>query len=96
MSGGHYNYLYSQINMLADDIEVDFLKDGDYEDEWEKIVKNHLDDDDLTPQQKEKLLKQIKNFIQELRNVSQKARDLEWMMSSDISPEDLYNLWNDK
>ncbi len=33
MSGGHYDYKYQSINMLIDDIELDFRADGNYYDE---------------------------------------------------------------
>jgi len=92
MSGGHYEYKYSQLSMLADDIEVDFLDDGDYVPELseDKKTLNHLDDVDLTEVQKDELLYEIKNIIKDLRILSEKTRDLEWMMSGDISPQTLY------
>jgi len=93
MSGGHYEYKYAQLSMLADDIEVDFLEDGDYIPEYseDKEVLNHLDDIDLTEVQKDELLYEIKKIIKELRILSEKTRDLEWMMSGDISPKTLYD-----
>ena len=93
MSGGHYDYKYQSINMLIDDIELDFRADGNYYDEWYDKTRNHLEDRDLTEEQQKELLIKIKEFIEELKIVAKKARDLEWMMSADTSPKTLYDDW---
>ncbi|MDD5649272.1 MAG: hypothetical protein PHF86_02460 [Candidatus Nanoarchaeia archaeon] len=90
MSGGHYDYQYSQIDQLTDYIESDFINDGIYESEdWSfsgfgdkpKIKMDRLSDAD--PDQKEIILKEIKTLISDLKYCAKRAKELEWYMSGD-------------
>ena len=95
MSGGHYDYKYSSLEILADEIERDFIHDGDYINEWsdEHETLNHLDDRDLSEAQQKELLKKVKDLTKRLRDLSKDVKNLEWMMSGDISPKTLYELY---
>lgn len=46
MSGGHYDYLYSAINDLADRIEHDLMDEENFEGHADKVLEfyNHLRD----------------------------------------------------
>jgi len=91
MSGGHYNYFYSKLEQLADDIERDFVNGGDYETEdWSNKdrfgniptkVENRIGD--ATEEQRPIILAEIKSLIEDLRKCSKRAKELEWYMSGD-------------
>ncbi|MEK6828977.1 MAG: hypothetical protein AABY15_02540 [Nanoarchaeota archaeon] len=85
MSGGAYNYGYSRVDQLADDIESEFVNDGKYMGEdWSSGKKVELDRiGDATKEQRPIILKEIKELVQDLRNCSKRARELEWYMSGD-------------
>ena len=93
MSGGHYDYSYSHIDMLADSIEADFLKDGKYmTEDWgaphdryfdkrPMIEANHLHD--ATEEQKPIILKEVKSLVKDLKDCAKRAKELEWYLSGD-------------
>lgn len=83
MSGGHYDYQYSKINNLADEIESEFI---DYE---QTVKKNDGYDifEGVTDKQKNDALLKIYKLIYDLRNCANRARNLEWFMSNDSSIE---------
>lgn len=91
MSGGHYDYKYSQVNDLADDIEKDFLNDGKYtETDWntpsdysERKTTEHDRIGDATPEERIKILAEVKSLITDLQKCSFRAKELEWYMSGD-------------
>jgi hypothetical protein len=81
MSGGHYDYQYSAINQLADDIEADFLDDGvkyrnDGDHEYDMLS-------DATEEERLVILAEVKSLILDLRNCSIRARAIEWLTSGD-------------
>ena len=92
MSGGHYDYSYSHIDMLADSIEADFLNKGKYmTEDWSvpynqagdrpMIEEDHLND--ATEEQKPIILKEVKSLIKDLKDCAKRARELEWYLSGD-------------
>jgi hypothetical protein len=92
MSGGHYDYLYHRLNELADSIEGDFIDNGKYMGEdWgssedfygRRPAKEYDRLEDATPEQKLIILSEIKSLIKDLRNCSNRAKELEWYMSGD-------------
>jgi len=94
MSGGHYDYKYSQIEYLAEEIEREFENDGKYmgEDwsvEWfgKTPMKEYDYFDGATPEQKEEILREIKSLTETLKNVAFRAKELEWFMSGDTGFE---------
>ena len=79
MSGGHYDYGYSHITQLADNIERSFIQDGvqhDYD---------YLGDANIY--QKEAILREVRSLIKDLNAVAKRAKELEWYMSGDTGPE---------
>lgn len=97
MSGGHYDYGYAKVFMLADDIEAEWARKGKYKtedysnDNWQTkpvfIERDYFEDWETTKEDKEFILEEIKGLVKDLRNVSARARALEWLMSGDYSPE---------
>ncbi len=91
MSGGHYDYKYYQLDMLADDIEKDFLNDGKYESElysWDESDDGKRDRiSDATEEQRPIILREINKLIQDLRECSRRAKELEWYMSGDTGAD---------
>lgn len=91
MSGGAYEYNYFKLDELADDIERDFVNDGDYETEdWSNKdkfgniptkIENRIGD--ATEEQRPIILAEIKSLIEDLRKCSKRAKELEWYMSGD-------------
>lgn len=92
MSGGAYNHLYHRLDELADEIECDFIEDGKYKvdvsERWS------LEDDgvrdrigDATEEQRPIILKEIKSLIQDLRDCSKRAKEIEWYMSGDTGAD---------
>jgi hypothetical protein len=95
MSGGHYDYKYYQLNYLADDIESDFLNDGKYTDDDYSAPTNFFGDrpqkefDRLasaTDQQKMLILDEVRKLITDLRKCSDRAKELDYLLSGDNSP----------
>jgi hypothetical protein len=97
MSGGHYNYLYHQLNNLADNIESDFINNGIYTSEDYSYDNKSLNNqiplkifdrlEDASTQQKVIILKEIRTLINDLRNCSNRAKELEWYMSGDTGAD---------
>lgn len=91
MSGGHYSYKYYRLDELADDIERDFLNDGKYETEpysWDESDDGSRDRiGDATEEQRPIILKEVKNLIQDLRDCSKRAKEIEWYMSGDTGAD---------
>jgi len=93
MSGGHYEYQYQAIELLTEQIEREFEKDGIYKSEdWSaEGSKTPLIDADYfegaTKEHREYLLKEIKSLITDLKLISQRAKELEWFMSGDTGIE---------
>ena len=85
MSGGSYDYRYMQLEMLADDIERDFLRDGKYEGkDWQTGEPVELDRlDDATPEERILILAEIKSLIVDLRRCARRAKEIEWYRSAD-------------
>lgn len=86
MSGGHYEYAYFKLDMLADYIESDFINDGKYEGEdWSspgtKITYDRIGD--ATEEERPIILNEIQSLIKDLRTLSKRAKELEWYMSND-------------
>ena len=97
MSGGHFNYQYSNIDRLADDIESEFLNDGKYLDDdysadisWnhERPKKEFDRLSEATGEQRLVILDEIKKLIVDLRNDAIRAKELEWLLSGDNNPTD--------
>ena len=66
MSGGHYQYSYTTLNQLADDIESDFLDEGiryknDGDHEYDILS-------DATDEQRVIILNEVKQLIIDIRN----------------------------
>ena len=96
MSGGHYDYSYSHIDMLADNIEADFLYGGKYLTEDWSVPYNQAQDrpmieedrlNDATEEQKPIILKEIKNLVKDLKDCAKRAKELEWYMSGDTGAD---------
>ena len=91
MSGGNYDYAYFHLEQLADDIEKDFVNDGDYKTEdWSNKdnfgnpplkIENRIGD--ATEEQKPIILAEIKSLIEDLRNCAKRAKEFEWYQSGD-------------
>jgi len=90
MSGGAYDYKYYRLDELADDIERDFLEDGKYKSEY-----SYDEDDDgirdrigdATEEQRPIILREIRSLIQDLRDCSRRAKEIEWYMSGDTGAD---------
>lgn len=74
MSGGYYQYAYSQLERFADEIEADFLN-GD-----ESVP-------DGVYAERFKILVEVKSLINDLRICAVRAKELEWFMSGDTGAE---------
>ena len=102
MSGGHYDYAYSRLNELADCIERDFINDGKYMDiDWNKkydfaitAEKEYDRISDASPEERIKILQEIRQLITDLRSCSHRAKELEWYMSSDTGATTYLNRLN--
>lgn len=98
MSGGHYNYLYHNLDELADYIEKDFLNDGKYMEEDYSVGTTYPDYNkkplkesdrigDANPDQRQVILTEIHSLINDLRKCAKRAKELEWYMSGDTGAE---------
>jgi hypothetical protein len=86
MSGGHYDYQYNSLNSLADDIERDFLNDGQvYNSDYDGNYYDYLSD--ATDEQRVIILKEVKKLVKDLRKCAKRAKELEWYMSGDTGAE---------
>ncbi len=94
MSGGHYQYRYHTIDDLAEEIDREFENDGKYMiEDWSVecfgrkplIEADRLDG--ATPEQKEKILTEIKSLVEILKDAAFRAKELEWFMSGDTGFE---------
>lgn len=87
MSGGHYSYKYYRLDELADDIERDFVEDGKYREEpysWDENDDGKRDRiSDATEEQRPIIIKEVNSLIQDLRDCSKRAKEIEWYMSGD-------------
>lgn len=91
MSGGHFDRRYYQLEMLADDIEGEFVNDGKYMEEsweapgWDKKRKMIEQDriGDASEEERPIILKEVRSLIEDLRKLSKRAKVLEWYMSGD-------------
>ena len=97
MPGGHYDYSYSTIELLADNIEGEFVYDGKYLTEDWSIPYNQAGDRpmieedrlfDATEEQKPIILKEIKNLVKDLKDCAKRAKELEWYLSGDTGASD--------
>ena len=97
MSGGHFNYQYSNIERLADDIESEFINDGKYLDDdysantgWshERPKKEFNRLSMATEEQRLVILEEIKKLTIDLRNDALRSKELEWLLSGDSNPTD--------
>ena len=80
MSGGHYNYLYSQVSNLADNILADCVgREIESTDSYGFKVKA------LEPD----ILAHMKFIANELQVLADAARDIEWYMSGDYGEDTL-------
>ena len=95
MSGGHYEYLYQQLNNLADYIESDFINDGKHMvEDWSADISFYnrplIEADrleDATPEQKKIILTEVRDLIKTLQITAQRAKELEWYLSGDTGAE---------
>ena len=91
MSGGAYDYRYYQLDMLADDIERDFLNDGKFESEpysWDENDDGKRDRlYDATDEQRPIILREINSLVKDLRDCSKRAKEIEWYMSGDTGAD---------
>lgn len=76
MSGGSFNYAYTQISQFADELEVR-LRDPNKVDEW-GYTPNKFEDNTL------KKLKDIQILAQ---YISELMKEVEWLYSGDTSDE---------
>ena len=86
MSGGSYNYAYSRIFGLVDDIENDFKNiDNLVEDEgFNEKLEHNLDIlSDATEKERVHILKEVKNLIKDLKMCALRAKELELYVSGD-------------
>jgi hypothetical protein len=99
MSGGHYDYKYFSIALLADDIEKDFINDGKYlEDDYldtsfgrkKQIEMDYLDHS--TDEERKIILDEVKSLISHLKNCAERAKNIEWFLSGDIGVENYVKL----
>jgi len=97
MSGGHYDFAFSTIDLLADNIEGEFIKDGKYMTEDWSIPYNQAQDRpmieedrlfDATKEQKPIILKEIKSLVKDLKDCAKRAKELEWYLSGDTDASD--------
>ena len=98
MSGGHYDYKYQRIEELANDIEIDFLINGGkyYDVDWDsdptmpfgsRGKKEYDRIGDATPEQREIILAEITKLVEDLKQCSFRAKELEWYMSGDTGAD---------
>lgn len=87
MSGGHYDYQYSRINTLADEIESEFI---DYK---QTVIKNDGYDifENATVDQRIDAFIKINKLIFDLKECAHRAKVLEWFMSGDITLKHFLN-----
>lgn len=93
MSGGHYDYKYSNVQILADEIERDFVNDGFYDgDDYSTPYtptgygQKRCDRlEDATPLERIEAIKIIKKLVKDLSGVAKRAKELEWLLSGDTS-----------
>ena len=80
MSGGHYNYLYSQVSDLAERILADCVGR-----EIESTDRYGFKVEALEPD----ILAHMKFIANELQVLADAARDIEWYMSGDYGEDTL-------
>lgn len=92
MSGGHFDYQYTRIDSLADDIEREYLRDFKYKyTDWstpappfgERPDTEYDRMSDATPEQREIILAEVKSLLKDLRYNAKRAKELEWYLSGD-------------
>ena len=93
MSGGHYDYDYFKVQMLADAIEHDFLNDGKFmQEDWSADTdfrtgkKPMVEADylaDATEEERPLILAEIRSLIADLKRDAFRAKELEWLLSGD-------------
>jgi len=92
MSGGHYDFAFSTIELLADNIEGEFVYDGKYLTEDFSVPYNQAQErpmieadrlHDATEEQKPIILKEVKSLIKDLKDCAKRVRELEWYLSGD-------------
>jgi len=74
MSGGHFQYQYRSLELLADEIESEFLNEDE-----------SVPDGNIV--ERFKILVEVKSLIRELRICAVRAKELEWFMSGDTGAE---------
>lgn len=79
MSGGHYDYAYSQMEQLAGHIKEDC-------DRWDKPWKDGWGEYDAMPAD---ILAHMRWVAQQIETLADAAKDIEWLMSSDIGDDTL-------
>jgi hypothetical protein len=77
MSGGSLDYGYQKLQMLADDIECSTI--------------HFYDEDELTEIQKQEVKNEIEDVVRQLRQLSERAHDIEWWFSGDYGDKTFYN-----
>ena len=90
MSGGSYDYLYSKIENLAEEIECDlkenFMRDDEEWDTGRPIVVDRMGD--LDEDDRKEAIKEVKRLVDDLHSVAKRAKALEWWMSYDTNGKD--------
>ncbi len=85
MSGGSFDYGYSHVDMLADEIERKLVSDcrrpGDKWDDGYDYL------NDCTPEQRETVKAEMTSLMNDLRRNAKRARELEWYFSGDHSAD---------
>ena len=104
MSGGHYDYQYSHVSSLADDIERDFIRDGKYiGEDWggdrpcggRTPTKEYDRIGDASEEERPLILDEIKSLIKDLNACAKRAKELEWYMSGDTGATSYLKRLND-
>jgi hypothetical protein len=86
MSGGHYDYLYYRMIELAERIEEELANNGKYINDYDQ--NEHDLFENIKESVKLETLKYMKVLAVGLREMSEKARQLEFAMEGDTSFED--------
>lgn len=90
MSGGHYDYKYFQVELLADEIQNDI--DGGFTSKSANLDGSDYDKiGDCTPDQKLIILNFSQQLADNLKEYARLAKELEWYLSGDTGIETFLN-----
>lgn len=75
MSGGHFDYAYSRVNMFCEDLEMEIVEQGKTVDGCQHLVLS------------EPVEKKLKEILKYCSRASEYMREAEWLYSGDTGDE---------